>query len=143
MRRVMARYEVVFDELVRQVSTHCVERGHCLARVWSQLSSACAAFAAHEAAQRRQLQRLQAQLHSATEQLAKQGEAKAGLIVQKAVLEGRLQWGTALSRVTRSVLLQIIAHQYGPPSNATAHGVNSQRNPLYVSSTALPPPAST
>ena len=101
MRRVMARYEVVFDELVRQVSTHCLERGHCLARVWSQLSSACAAFAAHEAAQRRQLQRLQAQLHSATEQLAKQGEAKAGLIVQKAVLEGRLQWGTALSRVTR------------------------------------------
>ena len=101
MRRVMARYEVVFDELVRQVSTHCLERGHCLARVWSQLSSACAAFAAHEAAQRRQLQRLQAQLHSATEQLAKQGEAKAGLIVQKAVLEGRLQWGTALSRITR------------------------------------------
>jgi hypothetical protein len=101
MRRVMARYEVVFDELVRQVSTHCLERGHCLARVWSQLSSACAAFATHEAAQRRQLQRLQAQLHSATAQLAKQGEARAALIVQKAVLEGRLQWGTALSRITR------------------------------------------
>ena len=33
--------------------------------------------------------------------MANQGDAKAALILQKAVLEGRLQWGTALSRITR------------------------------------------
>ena len=66
VRRVMGRYEVVFDELVRQVATHCLERGHCLARVWSQLSMACAAFETHEEGQQRRLQRLQAQQHELT-----------------------------------------------------------------------------
>ena len=44
VRRVMAQYEKVFDELVRQVAVHCIERGQCLTRVWQHLSTTVDAF---------------------------------------------------------------------------------------------------
>ena len=129
VRRVMTRYEVVFDELVRQVATHCLERGHCLARVWSQLSMACSAFEAHEELQQQRLRRLQAQLRSATQQLAKQGLDKAALIMQKAVLEGRLQWGKALSRITRYKDTVRLAHAARANPNLDPNPISPTTDP--------------
>ena len=100
-RERVEQYSAAFEELVKQVSVGCIERGQVLTRVWQRLAGSMTGFIEVEDALRSEQRTLSKQLSREVDRVRRLANERGELLDRIKSIEQSQRWSTAAIRIRR------------------------------------------